>query len=221
MKTAAKSTAPAPRRFLIADDHAILRAGLRQILAEEYPGACFAEAADSRAALSAALDGEWSLVLMDISMPGRGGLEVLKELRAQRPRLPVLILSMHPEEQFAVRALKSGAAGYLTKASAAEELVQAVARILAGGRYVSASLAERLAATLGGAGEGLPHETLSDREFQILRLLAAGRAVKEIADELTLSVNTVSTYRARVLEKLALQTNADLTRYALTHGLVE
>ncbi len=208
-------------KILLADDHAVMRSGLKLILAQAFKDASFGEAEDCRQALEAALAHHWDLVILDISMPGRGGLDVLKDFQAQRPKMPVLVLSMHAERQFAVRAFRAGASGYLTKASAGTELVRAVERILAGGRYVSAVLAEQLASELGRSGGGLLHERLSDREFEILRLIASGKTVKEIADELVLSGNTISTYRARILEKMQLRTNAELTHYAISNKLVE
>ena len=208
-------------KFLIVDDHVVVRSGLRQMLADGFPGAGFGEAGSAAEALQCVLKGKWDLVLLDVSLPGRSGLDALADLRQVSPRLPVIMLSMHPESEFAVRALKAGAAGYLTKQSAAEELLDAVRKALAGGRYITASLAERLAENVAGANPVLPHEGLSDREFQTLRLLAAGKAVKEIAAELSLSAKTVSTYRTRVLEKLGLKSTVDLARYALQHGLVE
>jgi DNA-binding NarL/FixJ family response regulator len=214
-------TSKKPMRILIADDHAVVRQGLILILAQALKHAEFGEATDSRQTLDAALKHHWDLVILDLSMPGRGGLEVLKELKVQRPALPVLVLSMHPEQQYAVRALRSGAAGYLTKANAGAELVRVVERILAGGHYVSASLGEQLALELSGPGCRMLHERLSDREFEILRLIASGRTVKEIAAELILSVNTISTYRARILEKMKMRTSAELTHYAISNGLVE
>lgn len=207
-------------RILIADDHAVVRHGLKRILGEELPGTVFGDAETSAEALATARDGDWDLVILDISLPGRSGLDVLKELKALKPKLPVLVLSMHPEEQFAVRALRSGAAGYLTKQGAPDELVAAVRKVLRGGRYVSASLAERLAGEIAGASDRAPHETLSDREFQVFRLIASGQTLTAIAEDLSLSVQTVSTYRTRLLEKMGLTTNADLTRYAHNHGLL-
>lgn len=207
-------------RILIADDHAVLRQGLMLILAKAFKHAEFGEAADSRQTIEAVLKQHWDLVILDLSMPGRNGLEVLKELKTQRPALPVLVLSMHAEEQYAVRAFRAGAAGYLTKAHASVELVKAAEHILAGGRYVSATLGEKLAAALGGPGHAMLHETLSDRELEILRLIGAGRTVKEIAAELTLSSNTISTYRARLLEKMKMRTSAELMHYAISNGLV-
>ena len=209
-------------RILLADDHAMLRGGLKLMLAQVFTDAEFGEAEDCRQALETALKHPWDFVILDISMPGRGGLDVLKAIRAQRPTLPVLVLSMYAEQQFAVRAFRAGASGYLTKASAGAELLRAINRILAGGRYVSTVLAEQLAAELGSpAGDSRPHERLSDREFEILRRIASGRTVKEIADELALSGNTISTYRARILEKMKLSTNAELTHYAISNKLVE
>ncbi len=208
-------------RILLADDHAILRNGLKLILAGEFKKAEFGEAEDCRQALEAALAQSWDLVILDISMPGRGGLDVLKELHAQRPKTPVLVLSMYSERQFAVRAFRSGASGYLTKASAGSELIKAVERILAGGRYVSTALAEQLASELDNIGTGVLHARLSDREFEILRLIASGKTVKEMAGELSLSVNTISTYRTRILEKMKMRTNAELTHYAISNKLIE
>jgi two-component system invasion response regulator UvrY len=208
-------------KILLVDDHQVVRHGLKQMLADEYPAAAFGEAGTVADALRLVRAEPWDLVLLDLTMPGRGGLDALGELKDARPGLPVLVLSMHPEEEFAVRALKSGASGYLTKQSAADELLAAVEKALAGGRYVTASLAEKLAANVAGDNTGKPHEALSPREFETLRLLAAGRSVKEIAGALCLSGKTVSTYRARILEKLDLKTNVDLARYAIEHGLVE
>jgi two-component system invasion response regulator UvrY len=208
-------------RVLVADDHAIVRRGLRQIL-QEVPGIDGVdEASNGQEALARVRKGEYRLVLLDISMPGLSGLDVLKQLRAERPKLPVLILSMHPEEQYAVRALKAGASGYLTKETASEELMTAVTRILDGRKYVSESLAENIAQELSHPGEHSPHEDLSDREFQIMRMLASGKTVTEIGAELSLSAKTVSTYRSRLLAKMGLHTNADIARYALQYKLLE
>jgi len=207
-------------RFLIADDHAVVRQGLKQILLEEFPDASFGEAANGADILTLVKQQEWDVVTLDISLPGRSGLEVLKEARERRPNLRVLVLSMHPEEQYAVRALKAGAAGYVTKQTAPEELVNAVKKILSGGKYVSAALAEKLASALGAPSDRPAHETLSDREYQVFCLIASGKTTGQIAEELNLSVQTISTYRARVLEKMSMSTNAELTRYALQNGLV-
>lgn len=208
-------------RIFLADDHSMVRSGMKLILTEAFKDAEFGEAEDCRQTLEAVLTHHWDLVILDVSMPGRGGLDVLKELRAQQPKTPVLVLSMYAEKQFAVRALRAGAAGYLTKARAATELVKAVEHILAGGRYVSAVLAEQLAAELGCTDGGVLHERLSAREFQILRLIASGKTVKEIAHEMALSGNTISTYRTRILEKMKMRTNAELTNYAISNKLVE
>jgi len=208
-------------RVLIADDHEVVRKGLIQILAKSFPGTDVDEAADGRHALAMAEKGSYALVLLDISMPGRGGLEVLKEIKRLLPGVPVLILSMHPEEAYAVRAFRAGASGYLTKDSAADELVQAVRTVLAGKRYLGASLAEMLVRELESNGTGPPHKALSDREMQVMRMLASGKTVTEIADELSLSVKTISTYRSRILEKLQVRNNAELARYAFENRLVD
>ena len=199
----------------------MLRGGLRLMLLEAFNEVEFGEAENCQLALATATSQPWDLVILDISMPGRGGLDVLKEIHAQCPKLPVLILSTYEERQFAMRAFRSGAAGYLTKASAGSELIRAVERILAGGRYVSAVLAEQMASVLGSPQSDALHERLSDREFEILRLFASGKTVKEIAAELTLSVNTISTYRTRILEKMNMRGNAELMHYAITNNLIE
>lgn len=209
-------------RILIADDHAVVRRGLKQILADDFKKADFGEAANVRDALELVRKERWDAVVLDITMPGgRSGLEALKEIREARPRLPVLVLSMHPEDQFALRVLRSGAAGYMTKESAPEELVGAIRKILAGGRYVSAALAEKMASYLAVDTPNLPHENLSDREFVVLRMIASGMTVTHIAAELSLSVKTVSTYRVRILEKMDMTTNAELTHYAIKNHLVD
>lgn len=206
--------------ILLVDDHEIVRKGLIQILAGSVPGISVDEAKDGRQALAMALEKSYALVLLDISMPGRGGLEVLKEIRSRRPGVPVMILSIYPEEEYAVRAFRAGASGYVTKDSAAEELVGAIRKVLSGGRYVSASLAEKLAFELESDAGKPPHETLSDREYQVLRMIASGKTVTEIAKELALSVKTISTYRSRILEKMRAKNNAELTRYAFENRLV-
>src|ERR1051326_1130281 len=206
-------------RVPIAHAHAVVRLGLRQILLDEFGALEVGEAADAHETLRLAHARDWALVVLDISMPGRSGLEVLKELKQTRPRLPVLILTTYPEEQYAVRVLKAGAAGYMTTESAPEHLVEAVRRVTAGGRDITPTLADLLVTQLTGA-EKPPHENLSDREFQVLRLIASGKTVGQIAEELSLSSNTVSTYRARVLEKMRMKTNAELTHYAISNGLV-
>ncbi|MEP7357962.1 MAG: response regulator transcription factor [Anaerolineales bacterium] len=208
-------------RALIADDHAVVRQGLRQILLETTDMVVTGEAANGPEALERARSGGYDVVVLDITMPGRSGFEVLKELRLEDPALPVLVLSMHSEEQFAVRLLKAGASGYLNKESAPEELVKAIRKVVSGGRYVSPRLAEKLAFEIDSGSDKLLHETLSDREFQVMRMMASGQTVKEIAAELTLSVKTISTYRARILDKMNLHTNAELIHYAIQNQLIE
>ncbi|WP_026852530.1 response regulator [Geothrix fermentans] len=208
-------------RILLADDHALLRSGLRRILEEALPGVQVGEAGTADEVLAALPDGAWDLLILDISMPGRSGLDILPDLKAQQPALPILVLSMFGEQQFAIRALKAGASAYLTKERAPEELIQAVRTVLGGRRYIGASLAEALASHVSSDREVAPHERLSAREFEVLRLIAAARTPGEIAEKLGLSVKTVSTYRARILEKMQLATNAELMQYALRHGLVE
>jgi two-component system invasion response regulator UvrY len=208
-------------KVLIVDDHAIVRRGTRELLSEEFPDATFAEAASGEEAVTLAEETAYDLVILDISMPGRGGMDALRELRQRGVKSPVLVLSQHAEEQYAIRTLRAGAQGYLTKESAPEELVHAARRILAGGKYITPSLAERLAESIGADRAGVPHDALSDRELQVLRLIGAGKAVKDIAAELGLSEKTVSTYRTRVLEKMQMQSNAELIRYAMRVGLVE
>jgi len=202
------------------DDHAVVRRGLKAILAEEFSSAELGEAENAQEALQRIREQEWDLILLDIAMPGRSGLEVLKQLNSSHPALPVLVLSMYPEEQYAVRVLRSGAAGYLTKEGAPEELVQAARKVLSGGRYVGATLAEKLALRLSGGGEDQPHASLSDREFQVMCMIASGKTVSQIADELSLSVKTISTFRARILEKMSMATNTELVRYALENRLI-
>jgi DNA-binding NarL/FixJ family response regulator len=208
-------------KILIADDHAMMRSGLKLLLGEAFKDAEFGEASTSQQTLEAALSQSWDLILLDISMPGRGGLDVLKEYRVQHPKTPVLILSMYAEPQFAERAFRAGATGYITKASAGNELLLAVERVLTGRRYVSSALAEYLVSVLGSNTAGPLHGRLSSREFEILRFIASGKAVKEMASELSLSGSTISTYRTRILEKMQMRNNAELTHYALSHHLVE
>jgi two-component system invasion response regulator UvrY len=208
-------------RILIADDHPVFRRGLKQIV-EEAPDLLVAgEAANGAEALLKARTDDYDVVLLDITMPVKNGVDVLSELKREKPALPILMLSMHPEEQYAVRALRAGASGYLTKESAPEELVAAIRKVSTGGKYVSASLAEHLASIVQSAGESPLHATLSNREYQVMCLIASGKTVSEVARELSLSVKTVSTYRARILEKLNMKNNAELMRYAAQHELVE
>jgi two-component system invasion response regulator UvrY len=206
-------------RILLTDDHAVVRQGLKLILADHFRNAVFGEAPNAGEAINRVSKEKWDVVVLDITMPGRSGGEVLREIKRLRPKLPVLVLSMHPEDQFAVRMLKSGAAGYLTKESAGDELVGAIKKVTTGGRYISASLAERLASYLDIDVQKAPHERLSDREFLILRMIASGKQVSQIARELSLSVKTISTYRARILEKMDMKNNAELTRYAVEQGV--
>lgn len=208
-------------RLAIADDHAIVRRGMRQIVAEGGDIEIVGEAADY-GELSALLRRHaCDVLLLDIAMPGKNGIEILKSVRAQYPRLRVLVLSMYPEELYALRALRAGAAGYLTKSSAPEKLLEAIRQVAAGRRFITPQLAEALAERIAEPAERPLHESLTDREFQVLRLLAAGRRLSEVAAELALSPKTVSVYRARVLEKLRVRTNAELARYAVEHGLIE
>jgi two-component system, NarL family, invasion response regulator UvrY len=208
-------------RILIADDHPIVRQGLKQILSEESDMGVFGEAQNSQEVLELVQKQDWDIVILDITMPGRGGIDVLKELKHQYPKLPLLILSMHPEDQYAVRALKAGAGGYLTKESAQEELIKAIRKVVRGGKYISSTLAEKLAFDLETETEKPLHETLSDREHQVLLMIASGKTVSEIAEELSLSVKTIDTYRARILEKMKMKTNAELTHYAIKNALVD
>ena len=212
---------PSPIRVLIADDHSIVRQGLRQILSDTEDMLVAGEAENGSQAMKMIRDGGWDVVLMDVSMPERNGIDTLKLLKKEFPKLPVLILSMHPEEHYAVRALKAGASGYLNKQSAPEQLVTAIRQVASGKKYVSATVAEQLANAIGEDTDKLPHEKLSDREYQTLVMIASGKAISQIAEELNLSVKTVSVYRARLLEKMNLKNNAELTHYGLKHGLVE
>jgi two-component system invasion response regulator UvrY len=204
-------------KFLIADDHAIVRKGLLQLLLGEFPLSEVTEVANSNEALEEVGKQIWDVILLDISMPGRNGIETLKQIRADGIKAPILMLSMHPEEQYALRALKAGASGFLNKGSATEELLAAVHKVLGGRKYISSYIAEKLA---GVAGEKRSYELLSDREMQVLQRIGSGKTVSEIAGEISLSVNTISTYRTRILEKLSLNNNAELTRYALDNNLV-
>jgi DNA-binding NarL/FixJ family response regulator len=214
------SRAPAKIRIFIADDHPIVRQGLRRIV-EEDPGMAIAgEAGDAAALLAALQTTAADLVLLDVSMPGAPFLETLKELRTRHPTVRVLALSVHPEDQWAVRALRAGASGYLTKDHSPDQLLEAIRRVYRGGKYVSPTLAERLAEQLDGGAERAPHELLSDREFEVMRRLGNGLTITQIASELALSAKTVSTYRARILEKMAVESNVDLVRYAARYGLI-
>lgn len=204
-------------KFLIADDHAIVRKGLVEILREEFPSSEVTEVASSNEVIEEAGRQTWDAILLDISMPGRNGIETLKQIRANGINAPVLMLSMHPEDQYAVRVLKAGASGFLSKESATQELLTAIRRVLSGRKYITPFVAEKLAET---NGDKSVHELLSDREMQVLQSIASGKTVSEIAQEISLSVNTISTYRARILDKLGLNNNAELTRYAIDNKLV-
>jgi len=207
-------------KFLIADDHSLIRKGLSTLLREEFPGAEVSEVTDSFALIKEAVVKKWDLIISDISMPGRNILETLKQLKKMLPATPVLILSVHPEDQYVVRALKAGASGYLNKESHPEELLKAVRQLLQGKKYISAEGAEKLAASFGDDPNQLPHEKLSEREFDVLKRIASGKTVSEIAASLSLSVNTISTYRSRILEKMSMANNAELTLYAVENKLV-
>ena len=208
-------------KILLVDDHPIMRQGIRQTLADGVEIGEIGEAATAQEALDLVRQREWDAVILDIGLPGRGGLGLLKDIKREAPRLPVLILSMHSEDQYAVRAVRAGAAGYLTKEAATDKLLEAIRKIASGGRYISPELADRLASELTVDASRPPHASLSDREFDVLRLIASGLTVGEIASRLSLSVKTVSTYRARVLEKMRLKNNAELMQYALTQRLLD
>jgi len=208
-------------RILIADDHAILRRGLKEILVRELREVLCGEAEDAEQVIKQVQSHPWDLVILDLTMPGRSGLDVLADLKLTHPGLPILVLSMHPEEQYGKRVLKAGASGYMNKESAPEELIKAIQKLLSGGKYVSAALAEKLVSSLQEEQRQGVHDSLSAREFEILRMIGSGKTLSQIARELHLSVTTVSTYRARILEKLNVSTTADLIRYALQNRIVD
>jgi two-component system, NarL family, invasion response regulator UvrY len=207
-------------KIIIADDHAVVRKGVRQILAEEADLKVVGEAANFEETLRAVRDLDWDVLILDYSMPGGNGLQVLKKIHKSHPNRPILVLSMHPEEVVAIPALRAGAAGYISKDSASEELPAAIRKAVGGEKYVSASLAQRLALELEEGSHERPHEALSDREYRVMWMLASGESITRIAAELSLSPNTVSTYRTRILRKLKLANNADLVRYAMKYGLL-
>jgi DNA-binding NarL/FixJ family response regulator len=215
------SEMPEKIRVLIADDHSIVRQGFKQIFSETEDLEVAGEADDGAEALQLARQRAWDVFLLDVSMPNRNGIDTLKQLKKEFPRLPVLILSMHPEEQYAVRAIKAGASGYLTKGSAPEQLVTAIRQVARGKKYVSPTVAEQLVNAISTDSEKLPHELLTDREFQVFKLIAIGKPLTAIADELNLAVATISTFRTRIIEKTCLKSNAEMIRYGLEHGLVE
>jgi len=207
--------------ILIADDHGVVRRGLKGILADAFPGTDFSEACTGDEVLSHLGKAKVALLVLDISMPGRSGVDVLRDVKHAYPRLPVIILSAHPEEQYAVRCLRAGAAAYIHKESAPEELAIATKKVLSGGRYMSAGLAEQLIATLDEPGDKPLHELLSDREHEVMKMIATGVPLTEIGDALHVSVKTISTYRARIMEKMQMKSNAELARYAMAQGLVK
>ena len=207
-------------RILVADDHSVVRQGLKQIIADSPDMEIVGEAATSQEALELVRSGSFDLIILDISMPGQNGLEILRELKSESPALKVIILSMYPEEQYAIRSLRDGASAYLTKGSQPEELILAIKTVASGKRYITPSVADRLATYIEDNSKRPPHETLSDREMEILMLIGSGKQVSDIAEELNLSIKTVSTYRSRILLKMNMETNAQLIRYSLQHGLV-
>lgn len=207
--------------ILIADDHAVVRRGLREILADSLEGASFSEAGHADEALGMLARRPAHLLVLDINMPGRSGLDVLKDVKQMYPRLPVIILSVQPEDQYAVRCLRAGAAAYINKDSAPEELAQAARKVLGGGHYVSAGVAEKLVTVLDEFGDKPKHQLLSDRELEVMLMIASGVSLTEIASRLHVSAKTVSSYRARVMEKMQMKSNAELTRYAMAHQLID
>lgn len=209
-----------PLRILIVDDHAVVRAGLKQLLLEKFPSSFFGEAGTTQEALEMLGHATWDIMLLDLAIPGRGGLDVLNQLQKIQPTTKALVLTMHPVDQYAVRVLKCGASGYLTKESAPDEVAAAVQKVLAGGKYVTSALTEKLMSYLNAPADKKPHELLSDREYQVLLQLASGKSIKEIGRELSLSVKTISTYRTRIFQKLKFGSNADVIRYVRDEGLL-
>jgi two-component system invasion response regulator UvrY len=207
-------------KILVADDHAVVREGIKHICSEFPQAISVSEASKGAEVMEEIRKKDYDLVLLDIAMPGKDGLEILKEIKIEKPKLPVLMLSMFPEEQFALRAFKSGASGYLTKEGMPNELLKAIQKVLRGGKYLSESFSDEILMAMGRDTEKMPHETLSDREYQVMLMIAAGKTRKEISDKLFLSVKTVSTYRTRILDKMGLKTNADITNYVIKHNLM-
>lgn len=208
-------------KIIIADDHEIVRAGLKQIIADSKDMHVKGEAHDGQQLLEKVRIDKYDVILLDIKMPGRSGLEILKQLKTEYPDIPVIVLSMHPEDQYAVRTIKAGASGYLTKETAGEKLIEAIKKVFNGGKYISPSLAEKLADSIANDKQKAPHEYLTDREYQVICLIASGKTVTEIARELFLSVKTISTYRQRILEKMNMKNNAELTHYVINNNLLE
>ena len=208
-------------KLIIADDHPIVREGLKQIIAESPHFTVSDEAGDGPELLDKVRKEDFDVIILDLKMPGMDGLDVLKQLKIEKPRIPVIILTVHPEAQYALRILRAGASGYLTKESVSDELITAIRKVHRGGKYISPSLAEKIAFALDTDSEKILHETLSDREYQVMYMIASGKTVTEIAEELNLSVKTISTYRARILEKMNMKTNAELTRYAFQNNLID
>jgi two-component system, NarL family, invasion response regulator UvrY len=209
------------KRILVVDDHAVVRRGLQEIVSDSLDSATVNEAKDGEEAVAQVQKSRYDLVLLDISLPGRTGIDVLKDLKAIQPDLPILMLSIHPEEQFAVRALRAGASGYLTKACPPEELIAAIRRVLGGEKYISATFAQQLISNLDQGNAAQAHQNLSDREYQVLCLIARGKTPKQIGAELKVNIKTVSTYRSRILEKMNIQSNAEITCYCLEHNLID
>lgn len=207
-------------RILIADDHAIVRKGLRQLILEDYPTAVIGEVGDVESLIGCVIKEEWDIIICDISMPGRSGLEALQQIKEIKPLVPVLIMSMHPEDQYALRVFKAGASGYLSKDAIHQELIPAIQVIRGGRKFITPGIAEKLVGALDADSPKEPHDYLSNREFDVLKMLAAGKSITEIATQLSLSATTVSTYRSRILEKTRLKNNADITRYALEKKLI-
>ena len=207
-------------KILIGDDHSVVRRGLRMIILEEYPNAFIKEATDGTEILKMLNEEPWDIIISDISMPGLGGMEIIKLIKEQAPKVPILMLSVHAAEHYAVRTLKAGASGYLSKESATEELVKAIKQIISGRRYITPDIADLLVDDQGGEANERPHKQLSNREFEVMKMIAVGKKVSEIAVKLSLSINTISTYRSRILGKMNFASNADLTKYALSNDLV-
>jgi two-component system, NarL family, invasion response regulator UvrY len=207
-------------RVLIADDHAVVRKGLKQIIMDEFPSATIMEVSDVESLIMQVIKEDWDVIICDISMPGRSGVDALEQVKQIKPEIPVLMMSMHHEDQYALRVLKAGASGYLNKSSVHEELIKAIHTVRIGRKYITPSIAEKLAGALNAPLGKQLHETLSNREFEILKMIASGKSISDIAAQLSLSATTVSTYRSRILEKMSMKSNADITRYALENGLI-